>query len=85
MTLGQCVVEVDGCEDHVLQSGQFALMPHGAGHRLTSGHGVSPARLFDLPCEQVSDRYQILRSDRGHRIVALDLMIGETPGDRGGR
>jgi AraC-like DNA-binding protein len=65
VTLGQCLVEVDGCEDHVLQSGQFALMPHGAGHRLTSGHGVSPARLFDLPREQVSDRYEILRHGGG--------------------
>jgi hypothetical protein len=65
VTLGQCLVEVDGCEDHVLQSGQFALMAHGAGHRLTSGHGVPPARLFDLPREQVSDRYEIFRCGGG--------------------
>ncbi len=65
VTLGQCVVERDGCEDHVLQPGQFALMPHGAGHRLTSGHGVPPARLFDLPREKVSDRYEILRYGGG--------------------
>jgi AraC-like DNA-binding protein len=65
VTLGRCLLEVEGCEDHVLQSGQFALVPHGTGHRLTSEHGVTPARLFDLPREQVSDRYEILRHGGG--------------------
>jgi hypothetical protein len=61
VTLGRCLLEVEGCEDHVLQSGQFALVPHGTGHRLTSEHGVTSARLFDLPREQISARYEILR------------------------
>ena len=65
VTLGRCLLEVEGCEDHVLQSGQFALVPHGTGHRLTSEHGVTPARLFDLPRERVSDRYEILRHGGG--------------------
>jgi AraC-like DNA-binding protein/mannose-6-phosphate isomerase-like protein (cupin superfamily) len=65
VTSGRCLLEVEGCEDHVLQSGQFALVPHGTGHRLTSEHGVTPARLFDLPREQVSTRYEILRHGGG--------------------
>jgi AraC-like DNA-binding protein len=45
----------------VLQPGDFALVPHGAGHRLASESGVPAVKLFELPREQVSDRYEILR------------------------
>lgn len=65
VTVGLCRLQVEGCEDHVLQPGQFALVPHGAGHRLTSEPGVPAAKLFDLPREQVSDRYEILRHGGG--------------------
>ena len=65
VTVGRCRLDQDGCEDHELQPGQFALVPHGAGHRLTSEPGVPAANLFDLPREQVSDRYEILRHGGG--------------------
>jgi len=65
VTAGLCRLQVDGCEDHVLQPGQFALVPHGGGHRLTSEPDVPAAKLFDLPREQVSDRYEILRHGGG--------------------
>src|SRR5262245_32426998 len=65
VTLGGCLLEVQGCEDHLLQSGQFALVPHGTGHRLASEHGATSARLFDLRREQVSARYEILRYGGG--------------------
>src|SRR5262249_33422968 len=61
VTFGRCQLHVDGCDDRVLQPGEFALVPHGAGQRLTSEPGVPAAKLFDLPREQVSDRYEILR------------------------
>jgi AraC-like DNA-binding protein len=65
VTSGQCQLEVDGCEDQVLRPGDFVLVPHGAGHRLASGSNVPAANLFDLPREQVSDRYEILRHGGG--------------------
>ena len=65
VTSGRCVLNVKGSEDHVLQPGDFALVPHGAGHRLASEPGVLGAKLFDLPREQVSDRYEILRHGGG--------------------
>jgi Cupin len=65
VTSGRCLLEVEGCEDHELQSGQFALVPHGAGHRLRSEHGVTPVNLFDLPREQVSGRYEVVRHGGG--------------------
>jgi AraC-like DNA-binding protein len=65
VTAGRCVLEVKGAEDHVLQPGDFALVPHGTGHRLASEAGVRGAKLFDLPREQVSDRYEVLRHGEG--------------------
>jgi len=65
VTSGRCRLEVEECDDRVLQPGDFALVPHGAGHRLASEPGVPAARLFDLPREQVSDRYEILRHGGG--------------------
>jgi AraC-like DNA-binding protein len=65
VTSGRCRLEVEGCDDHVLQPGDFALVTHGAGHRLASESGVPAAKLFDLPREQVSDRYEILRHGGG--------------------
>jgi hypothetical protein len=83
VTLGRCLLEVDGCEDHVLQSGQFALVPHGTGHRLTSEHGVTPARLFDLPREQVSDRYEISPAWRRRRADDNHWRSGSLRSPRG--
>ena len=65
VTSGQCWLEVDGAEPHLLQPGEFALVPHGEGHRLSCVPGGGTAKLFDLPREQVSDRYEILRHGGG--------------------
>jgi len=65
VTFGQCNLQVEGCDDCVLAPGEFALVPHGAGHRLTSEPGIPPKQLFDLPREHVSDRYEILRHGGG--------------------
>ena len=39
-------------------------MPHGRGHILNSAPGVTAGKLFDLPRELVSDRYEHLASRR---------------------
>jgi AraC-like DNA-binding protein len=65
VTSGHCWLEVDGAKPHLLQPGEFALVPHGEGHRLGCEPGGAAAKLFDLPREQVSDRYEILRHGGG--------------------
>jgi AraC-like DNA-binding protein len=64
VTAGRCWLEV-GRERRQLQPGDLALVPHGKGHRLTSDARVKAAPLFDLPREQVSERYEILRHGGG--------------------
>lgn len=74
VTSGRCWLEVEGSESRLLQPGDFALVPHGEGHQLLSAPGVRAAPLFDLPREQVSERYEILRHGRGG--AATNLICG---------
>ena len=46
-------------------------MPHGEGHRLVGDPGVPAVKLFDLPREQVSDRYEILRHGGGGEATTV--------------
>ena len=71
VTSGRCWLEVDGAELRLLQPGELALVPHGQGHRLVSEPGVPAVRLFDLPHEYLSERYEILRQDGGGALTNL--------------
>ena len=62
---GRCWLDVEGGESRMLQTGDFALVPHGEGHRLLGEPGIAAAKLFDLPRELVSERYEILRHGGG--------------------
>lgn len=71
VTSGPCWLEVEGSEPQLLQPGDFALVPHGAGHRLVSEPGAEAPGLFDLPREQQSDRYEVLRHGGGGAATSL--------------
>ena len=71
VTSGSCWLVVDGEEPRLLQPGDFALVPHGEGHQLLSELGEPAADLFDLPREQVSERYEILRHGNGGEVTSL--------------
>src|SRR6187551_720677 len=74
VTSGECWIEVAPGESRLLRPGLLAVVPRGDGHRLTSAPGVVGAKLFDLPREQVSERYEVLRQhgsgvdDAGHGL-----------------
>ena len=74
VTSGRCWLEVEGAERRHLQRGDLALVPHGEGHRLTSEPGIRGAKLFELPRELVSERYEILR--HGGRGAATNMVCG---------
>src|SRR5262249_19239942 len=65
VTSGSCWLEVAGAESCLLRPGEFALVPHGEGHRIAGAPGVAAAKLFDIPRELVSDRYEIIRHGGG--------------------
>ena len=67
---GRCWLEVDGTSK-LLQPGDFALVPDGEGHLLTSDPELPPAKLFDLPRQQISERYELLRYGGGGDATTL--------------
>lgn len=65
MTSGHGFLELNSGATYSLHPGDFALVPHGVGHRLMSETGATCGQLFDLPREAVSPRYEILRHGGG--------------------
>lgn len=65
VTEGECWLQVDDDEPVLLRQGSLALIPHGTGHVVRSGNDVEATTLFDLPVEQVSSRYEIMRHGGG--------------------
>ena len=60
VTSGRCELLVGG-DRHELQSGDLALVPHGAGHCIEAGAPTEYPLIPDLPHEQQSDNYAVLR------------------------
>lgn len=60
ITSGSAVVEVEGTVT-TLRPGQVVLVPHGTGHTILDRPGSQPVPLFDLPREEVTDRYERVR------------------------
>jgi len=71
VTSGECLLEVKGAETQRLRVGDFALVPHGDGHRLLSEPKAKAGKLFDLPREAVSDRYEVLRHGGGGAVTTM--------------
>ena len=71
VTSGRCWLEVENADPYLLQPGALALVPHGDGHQLLSEPDVPAAKLFDLPREQISERYEILRHGQGGEATSL--------------
>ena len=61
---GSCVLEVDGVR-FPLTAGSVVLLTRGRPHRMLSAEGVPVVPLFDLPADQVSDRYERMRFGGG--------------------
>jgi AraC-like DNA-binding protein len=61
ITSGHCWLEVEGEQPRLLQQGSLALVPHGNGHCIRSHPTADTEPLFDIPVEQVSERYEIMR------------------------
>lgn len=65
VNIGECRLEADGPEPRLLQPGDLALVPHGAGHVLRSGPDALAPPILSLERELVSERYEILRHGGG--------------------
>ena len=71
VTAGHCWLEVPGEQQRLLQRGSLALVPHGLGHAIRSAPDQETVPLFDIPVEQVSERYEIMRHGGGGELTQL--------------
>jgi AraC-like DNA-binding protein len=71
VTAGRCWLEVEGAEPCLLKQGSLALVPHGTGHCIRSDPSADAQPLFDIPVEQVSERYEIMRYGGGGDFTHL--------------
>ena len=71
VTGGRPWLEVDGAAPRLLQPGDLALVPHGDGHRLVSEPGLPAIDLWDLPRQELSERYELLRIDGGGSATSM--------------
>ncbi|MGX6607512.1 AraC family transcriptional regulator [Micromonosporaceae bacterium Da 78-11] len=71
VTAGRVWLEVDGAEPRLLEQGSLSLIPHGTPHRMRSAPGVAVRPLFELPYQQVTDRYETMRIDGGGELTQI--------------
>ena len=65
VTSGRALLEVDGADPQWLAPGDVALVPHGRGHALVSATGTPAPGILELEREELTDRYELIRSGGG--------------------
>jgi AraC-like DNA-binding protein len=71
LTSGSCRLKDEGGGLTELRSGDLALVSHGAGHVLLSDAEAKAPGILELPREEISDRYEVLRHGGGGRVTRM--------------
>ncbi|QQE12571.1 AraC family transcriptional regulator [Planctomycetota bacterium] len=71
VTSGKCIVKVPDTEPRTLTPGEFILVPHGIGHSTVSDLKTKPIPLEQIPCQQVTPRYEVLTHGGGGEPTTL--------------
>ena len=76
VTAGRVWLEIDGAEPRMVEQGSLVLVPHGVGHKMRSNPAAKAEPLFDIPVEQISDRYEIMQhGDGGEFTQTLCVVV----------
>ncbi|MEM7681800.1 MAG: AraC family transcriptional regulator [Planctomycetota bacterium] len=65
VTRGVCYIQDGPDQHHTLPAGTFTLLPRAQRHVLVSAPGAPVEDLFDLPRQEIGDRYEVLVHGRG--------------------
>ena len=65
VTAGRASIDLDDGEPTALGAGDVALVTQGAGHRLRSDATARAPGILDLPRDEISDFYEVLRHGGG--------------------
>ena len=68
---GGCRLEVKGEPAVSVEPGDLVLVPHGDGHRIVGTRGAPAPRVDQLPHEDITPRYAILRHGGGGTLTSL--------------
>lgn len=68
---GRCTIAVDGVDEVGLGPGDLVLVTQGAGHRGWGRDRVPVRSVLDLPHEDESDTYAVLRHGGGGEVTTL--------------
>jgi AraC-like DNA-binding protein len=71
VTSGRVSLDVGDGELSSLHGGDLALVTQGAGHRLCSDPSAPAPGILDLPREEITDRYEILRHGGGGPLTRM--------------
>jgi hypothetical protein len=71
---GRAAIDTGDGEPTALHGGDVALVTRGAGHRLFSDPAAPAPGILDLPRDEISDRYEVLRHGGGG--AATRMMCG---------
>src|SRR5262249_9413210 len=61
VTRGRSVLEIAGAPHGFIEPGALTLVPHGRGHVISSATGLPASKLFEIPRQLLSDRYETIR------------------------
>ncbi len=61
ITAGHGWLQIGDAQPLRLQAGSLTLIPHGAGHCIRSDSDAIAEDLFNIPVDQVSDRYEVMQ------------------------
>lgn len=66
VTSGDALLMLPSSDDPIeLRQGDFVLMPHGTGHCLASDNKAPTPSIYDLPHDEITEQYAILRHGAG--------------------
>lgn len=68
---GRCWLTAQGQAPIELTAGSLALLPKGQGHAIRSERNTPVIHLFDIPINQVSERYELMRYGGGGDLTVL--------------
>ena len=71
VTSGRVALDLGDGALTTLHSGDLALVTHGAGHTLCSDPAAPAPGILDLPREEISDRYEVLRHGGGGELTRM--------------
>lgn len=65
VTSGSCTIEVEPAPPLTVRAGDLVLVPHGLGHRAWGAEPAPTPSVLDLPHENASENYAVLRHGGG--------------------